>query len=221
MKETIVAKNTLHLSELISQEIEENGYHCDLNHIDVSNISNMSFLFSKSAMNGKNKIKNGSFNGDISKWNVSQVETMEGMFYRSEFNGNISDWNLNHLHYAPMMFSHSYFNQDISRWNLSKVTSMYGFFSHSIFDKDISLWNVSALKNMSGMFAHSQFNQDISKWDVSNVQYMMCTFESSIFSQDISSWKFKDDILSKDILKNSMLEKTFSFENNRLIQKIK
>jgi surface protein len=32
------------------------------------------------------------FNGDLSKWDVSNVETMSYMFCRSEFNQDISNW---------------------------------------------------------------------------------------------------------------------------------
>ena len=34
------------------------------------------------------------FNGDISKWDVSNVEKMGGMFSNSCFNGDISKWDL-------------------------------------------------------------------------------------------------------------------------------
>jgi len=32
------------------------------------------------------------FNGDISKWDVSHVTNMNGMFRWSKFNGDISKW---------------------------------------------------------------------------------------------------------------------------------
>ena len=35
------------------------------------------------------------FNGDISKWDVSNVTDMRCMFIDSEFNRNISKWNIN------------------------------------------------------------------------------------------------------------------------------
>jgi surface protein len=35
------------------------------------------------------------FNGDISKWDVSNVENMESMFAGSKFNSDISTWNVN------------------------------------------------------------------------------------------------------------------------------
>ena len=34
------------------------------------------------------------FNGDISKWDVSNVTDMGGMFSNSKFNGDISVWKL-------------------------------------------------------------------------------------------------------------------------------
>jgi surface protein len=32
------------------------------------------------------------FQGDISKWDVSSVQNMRGMFNKSKFNGDISNW---------------------------------------------------------------------------------------------------------------------------------
>ena len=34
------------------------------------------------------------FNGDISKWDVSNVTNMGSMFFDSEFNGDISKWDV-------------------------------------------------------------------------------------------------------------------------------
>jgi len=39
--------------------------------------------------------KNSQFNGDISKWDVSNVKDMSNMFEKSEFNRDISKWKLN------------------------------------------------------------------------------------------------------------------------------
>jgi surface protein len=40
---------------------------------------------------------NSKFNGDISKWNVSNVVDMAWMFRRSVFTGDISKWNVSNV----------------------------------------------------------------------------------------------------------------------------
>lgn len=145
MTPTIIAKNKEHLKILIEQEIEKNGNKCDLNHIDVSHIDNMSDLFS-----------NSKFNGNISKWNVSNVKDMDFMFERSEFNNDISQWDVSNVIKMRCMFTNSYFNQDISAWNVSKVENMQFLFYKSLFNKDLSEWTpykLSKKRNMEGIFS--------------------------------------------------------------------
>ena len=121
--------NKIELKDLIKYVIKEFGIDCNLNWIDVSNITDMAFLF---------KID---FNGDISKWDVSNVINMDEMF------------------------SCSYFNTDISKWDVSNVTSMKGMFIHSEFNGDISNWDINKVNNMAYMFSGSKFNRDISNWN--------------------------------------------------------
>ena len=78
---TVQPKTKDELKDIIRDTIKEQGNNCDLNFIDTSKITDMSRLFLSSE-----------FNGDISKWNVSNVEDMIDMFKRSPLEGNEPDW---------------------------------------------------------------------------------------------------------------------------------
>ena len=82
MSSIIKVRNREHLEELVQCHVRQYGPTCDLNHLDVSGVTNMTNIF-----------QTGRFNGDISRWDVSNVENMAYMFARSQFNGDISKWN--------------------------------------------------------------------------------------------------------------------------------
>ena len=104
------------LQDLLKQLIEERGNEGDFNDIDVSKIKDMSEVFDN--INNRDKI-----NGDISNWDVSNVEYMGYMFYGCDsFNQDISNWDVsNVINMASMFYGCESFNQDISKWNVSKV----------------------------------------------------------------------------------------------------
>ena len=93
--------NKKELKSIISHAIKLFGYNCDLNWIDVSSITDMEGLFKGPEWNYKNKHK---FNGDISKWDVSNVTNMSYMFYNSSFTNNISNWNVSNVTDMRSMF---------------------------------------------------------------------------------------------------------------------
>jgi surface protein len=156
---TVKPTTKLELAWIIEETIEKEGLNCDLNFIDTSSITDMSWLFSYSQ-----------FNGDISMWDVSNVTDMYDMFSNSKFNGDISKWDVKNVRNMGGMFCNSQFNGDISKWDVSRVIDMGSMFSDSKFNGDISKWDLSSVRDMECMFEGSEFNGDISKWNVSNVK---------------------------------------------------
>ena len=127
---TCQPKTKEELQKIIIERIKDDGNECDLNDIDVSKITDMSWLFNGNTHlnSGNNIFKN--FNGDISLWNVSNVKNMSGMFnFCNQFNCDISSWNVSHVTDMSLMFNGCYkFNCDISHWNVSNVEDMRNAF---------------------------------------------------------------------------------------------
>jgi len=142
------------VKDVVEDEVKRLGDEADLNHIDVSGVTNMNNLFSDSF-----------FNGDISKWNVGNVENMNWMFRNSKFNGDISSWDVGNVKSVFRMFSNTPFNQDIGNWDVSNVENMYGMFFNSKFNQDISGWDVGNVKDMYSMFENSPFDKNIDMWN--------------------------------------------------------
>ena len=174
-----------------------------MNWLDVSDVTHMSYLFDVSYSNVENV-----YNGDISKWDVSNVKNMSRMFGNTIFNGDISQWNVSNVENMSEMFINSKFNGDISEWNVSNVENMSQMFYNSVFNRDISKWDVSNVKYMSYMFEKSNFNQDISKWDVSNVIHMYNMFYKSKFNKDISGW----DVSNVENMENMFAYSSFTHD---------
>ena len=118
IKMKIIKAENKTIYEIVFAEIKKLGYNADLNHIDVSKVTKMNSLFSFN----NTVIK---FDGDISKWNVSNVTTMFQLFYNSNFNGNIDSWDLSKLKDADLMFRHSKRTNDLGKIKFHPNVSDY------------------------------------------------------------------------------------------------
>ena len=113
--------------------------NANLNDIDVSEITDMSYLF----------FKLHPHNIDISEWDVSNVEDMHDMFYGcNDFNADLSSWDVSNVKRMDGMFYLcEKFNSNLSEWDVSKVENMsFMFYYCTNFNADLSKWNVSNVK---------------------------------------------------------------------------
>ena len=98
---------------MIEQELKRQGRDVDLNFIDTSEITDMSYLF------------NGLYIGyiKIDEWDVSNVTDMDGMFMGCcELNADLSSWNTKNVRRMNRMFSNCFdFKCDLSEWDVSNV----------------------------------------------------------------------------------------------------
>ena len=98
-------KNREELVSTINRARNLKGDNVDLNWIDVSRITDMSYLFYSSQ-----------FNGDISKWDVSSVKEMDYMFMNSKFNGDISRWDVSNVKSMSRVFKNSPLDKNPPKW---------------------------------------------------------------------------------------------------------
>jgi surface protein len=121
-EKTIIATDeTIH--QIVKDELDRLGHDADLNHIDVSEVTNMRELFNLGA-------EYSDLNPDISQWDVSSVTDMTCMFmWCGNFNKDISKWNVRNVEKTNWMFYRcEKFDQDISGWRFRKLREKKGMF---------------------------------------------------------------------------------------------
>ena len=121
------------IQKILREEVVKLGYNANLNHIDVSEVSDMSHLFSTCSL--------PKFYGDISLWNTENVINMCNMFHTSKFNGDITSWNVKNVHYMNgMFFGNNYFNQDLNGWKPLQLRITYSMFDGCHLKHDPPHW---------------------------------------------------------------------------------
>lgn len=167
-----------------------------LENLDVSKIRDFSFVFRESY-----------YNGDLSKWNTSNVKYMDYMFSFSDFNNDsLKNWNLSNVTNIRGMFYHTPFNGNISNWNISNIIEMQSVFEYSNFNGDISKWNFNQNVKCNGLFDNNK-NFDI-KYGNNLVEFIF-------YTKDFLQWfeNNKHQIRNLNTTKEDILD-FFSFDNN-------
>ena len=201
------------LRDIIEREIEVLGPHCDLNHIDVSQMTSLADVFFRSDFNGdislwdtsrvaslENTFAGSRFNGDLSRWDTSNVTNMAGAFQNTVFTGDLSTWDTRNVHNMNRMFKSSLFDGDLWTWDVSCVFTMDRMFESSRFNRDIADWNVSCLASAERMFAESLFTGSIARWNMRHAKNVAGMFNKSAFSGDLSCWTLPENAKTRNLV---------------------
>ena len=109
------------------------------------------------------------FNGDISNWNVSNVENMNCMFMYSHFNKDISNWNVSNVKYMGDMFCESKFNVSFP---MTEKVNVKGNYQHPLYS-----WLTNKEQNKLGNF---NVSWNFNKFLISNDGELISYFKSSV-----------------------------------------
>ena len=150
---------------------------------------------------------------DLSKWNVSNVTNMKGMFSGGfkvynpstdkDIGLNLSGWNVKKVTDMSHMFSCAYITslKGLKTWNTQNVTTMQYMFAATAsanddLIKDIADWNTQNVTTMQGIFQIQNDNKNLKhiklNWNTAKAyvgdMFQVASGSSSIEDIDISSF---------------------------------
>jgi surface protein len=136
------------------------------------------------------------FNEDLSGWDVSNAESMMGMFCRSDYfvGSGLDNWNVGKVKDFSFLFmGASVFQGNLSKWDTSSAENMESMFFGALKFKEVNLswWDVSNVTDMNHMFTYAEkfVGNGISSWNVSRVLSMDAMFSYAYqFNGDLSTW---------------------------------
>lgn len=166
-----------------------------INDWDVSEVTNMSSLFSACSYDDGPREAAKYFKVDLSKWNVQNVTNMSHRFNGAElFNQDLSSWNVKNVRNMKSLFdfANAFEGKGHSQWNVENVEDMESMFIGAwLFNEDISSWKVEKCENMYAMFCDAKsFNQDLSDWNVEKCKDMGNMFDGAkkFEGKGLSGW---------------------------------
>lgn len=177
------------IKDIVDEYLNKYGNDANLNNIDVSHVTDMSMVF-----------YNKDFIGDVSEWDVSNVEIFRSMFQGCKnFNSDISKWDVHNGESFDSMFAWCRsFNSDISTWDVSSGKYFSGMFlnCHAL-DQNFSKWNMKNAETTSDMFCKcfDFTGKGLDKWKlpkVKDISFMFYYCRS--LDVDLSGWSISNKV---------------------------
>lgn len=172
--------------QILNSSYKPNLISIDINHLDVSKVTNISGLFFD--LNSLKELK-------IEDWNIENVTNLSYTFYNTNLSSlDLNKWNTENVTNLNSIFlgMRSLSSLKIDKWNTSNVIDITRIFVNTSNLKyvDISNWDTSNVKFASYTFAGTNFlNLDISRWDTSSLKIATGMFQDSGYSfLDVSNW---------------------------------
>jgi len=184
------------IRRILHDEIKRLGSNADLNHIDVSKVTNMDNLFANAIYMADFNDYSTEFYGDVSEWNVSNAKTMAHMFERNKkFNCDLSNWDVHQVEDMTNMFykCENFEGIGLDKWHVYKVKDIQCmFFECEKFSADLSNWQFDKLLSARSAFCKCfSFNSDLNDWNMSNCRNMQHMLRYCInFNKPLDKWKF-------------------------------
>ena len=143
----------------------------DGTNLDVSNVTNMSYMFYNNQISDLSSLAN---------WNTNNVSNMRYMFEQNQISdlNPLTNWKVDNVSDISGMF---YFNHisnlsPLVNWNVNNVTSMYDMFGvNQISDlSPLANWKVNNVTDMNQMFEQNHISDlsPLANWKVDNVSNM-------------------------------------------------
>ena len=161
--------------------------------LDVSNITNMDFMFENNALSDLSS---------FSDWNVSHVTNMQATFLGNNLKNlsGLENWDVSHVNLIGSLFENNQISNitPLKNWDVSNVTDMSEmFYKNNISDlTPLKNWNVSNVTDMLNMFLKNNISDltPLKNWKVDNVTNMGGMLQSNNLSDlsPISNWNVKN-----------------------------
>ena len=184
----INTSNIIDMSDLFVEINKIKKINFNVSNWDVSNVENMSNIFSYCF----------AFDCDLSKWNVSNVTNTSCMFYYCHnFKAKgLENWNVSKVTHFEYMFSYcdNITDIDLSKWNVSN-----GMYFNLMFYKcenfkgnGLEKWSLDNAEYMSNMFEYCEnFDCDVSNWKMSKAETIKYMFSYCVnfTGNGLNKWK--------------------------------